>query len=153
ACARNVERGDGAVRSAHEAVKHIAPVPNGSRNRPRRVDAVLDCRKGALERACARAGTIVRGDGAIPSAYEAVLHEVIVKGSSRNRPRRVDVLSGGASAGVCARAGSVERSDGTTGSAQEAVKRIVGDKVRSRNRSRRVDAKSGSDDRARSRER
>src|SRR5947199_14445 len=60
--ARNVERGDGTAGSAHEAVKHIARVPNVSRNRPRLVDAVLDCRKGALIESCARAGTIVRDD-------------------------------------------------------------------------------------------
>ncbi len=151
--ARNVEHGDNAVGRAHEAVKHIARIPGGSRNRPLRVDAVLDGRKSALERTCARAGSIERGDGAVWSANEAVLHGVIVKVPPCNRPRRVNVLSGSAIVRACARAGSIERSDGTVGSAHEAVQRIVRVKVRSRNRPRRIDAESGGECRARSPER
>src|SRR6478736_8986110 len=67
--ARGIERGDTAVRSAHEAVIHITGVRVHSRGRSRGVDAAG---RGALAGTCARARNIERGDSAVRSAHEAV---------------------------------------------------------------------------------
>jgi len=54
ACARNVERSDGAMLSAQEAMKHVGCVNIVSRDVPRRVQVL---RGRALAGACARAET------------------------------------------------------------------------------------------------
>ena len=53
-CARNVERSDGAMLSAQEAMKHVGCVNIVSRDVPRRVQVL---RGRALAGACARAET------------------------------------------------------------------------------------------------
>jgi hypothetical protein len=65
--ARNVERSDGAVGSAHEAVRRGIRVIVVSRDVARRVDAEGNGAVGA------RAGSVERSDGALGSAHEAVL--------------------------------------------------------------------------------
>src|SRR5438105_3703677 len=62
--ARNVERGDSAVRGAHEPVSYITRVNVVSLNRSCLVDAKG---KGALERACACPRNIERGHSAVRS--------------------------------------------------------------------------------------
>src|ERR1700751_4966361 len=88
-CARagNIEAGDGAVRSAHEAVKYVTRILGSSRDGPLRVDAF---RKGALEgaRARARARDVECGDSAVRGAHEAVKYVVCVKVPSGNRTSR-----------------------------------------------------------------
>ena len=64
-CPRNVERGDAAPRSPHEAVIHVVRVDVISGNPPQQVDAF---RYGALARACARARNVECGDVAGPDS-------------------------------------------------------------------------------------
>src|SRR5271167_3394391 len=60
--ARTVDRGEGAVRSAHEAVTHIVGVDVPSDNCPLRIQAALGDH-GALVYACARTRSIEGGEG------------------------------------------------------------------------------------------
>src|SRR6516225_4575806 len=84
---RNIERGESAVRVAHEAVIHITRVSETPVNRSCRVDAGSS---GALAGICARAWGIEGGDGAVGSPHEAVRHEACVKVDSHDKPCRVD---------------------------------------------------------------
>src|SRR5260370_41973867 len=68
ACARNVDLGDGAVRSAHEAVNHIAPVKVEAGHRPCRVDASGQFANRALAGACPCARSFDRRVGAVRAA-------------------------------------------------------------------------------------
>src|SRR6266446_1263827 len=138
----SIERGDGAVRSAHEAVKHVARVKVLSHSRACRVQAIDRCGSSALERACACARSIESGDGAVRGAHEAVNHVARVKVVSRNRACRIDVLAKGALARTRARAWSIESREGAVGSAQVAVVHIAGVTALSRDCPRRIDAES-----------
>ena len=106
ACTRawSIERREGAVLSAQEAVVHIARVNVESRDRPRRVDVPGE---GALTRACARARNVERGDSTVASAQEAVGYVACVNVVSRDRPRRVDAEGDGALERTSARARNV----------------------------------------------
>src|SRR5437867_3755171 len=141
ACARawNVERGDRAIRSAQDAVIHIARVKRTSRDHPCGVKAKAGKNKGALAGPCAGVRSIKRSDGAVWSAQEAVSHIARVNVASRDRLRRIDVAGEGTLARTCARTRDVEGSDGTVRSAQETVNRTARVGVASRNRPCRVD--------------
>src|SRR4030095_4003010 len=94
-------------------------------------------RERALERACARAGNVERGDRAVWSAQNAVIHIARVKRRSRDRSHRVKAKAGknkGALAGACAGVRSIKRSDAAVRSAQEAVSHIARVNVASRDR-------------------
>ncbi len=78
-----VERSDGSISIAHEAMPAAVP-----RDRPRRVDA---CRRGAARD---RARSVERSDDSVFIAHEAVAPEVLVLVVSRDCPRRVDACSG-----------------------------------------------------------
>src|SRR4029077_2510394 len=120
--ARNVESGDRAIRSAQEAVIHIARVKRSPRDCPCGVEAIAGKNKGALAGPCAGVRSIKRSDGAVWSAQEAVSHIARVNVASRDRLRRIDVAGEGTLARTCARTRDVEGSDGTVRSAQETVK-------------------------------
>src|SRR5436190_1929429 len=124
--ARNVERGDRAIRSAQETVIHIARVDRRSRDRPCGVKAKAGKNKGTLAGACARVWSIKRGDGAVWSAQETVSHIARVNVASRDRLGRVDVASEGTLARTCASTRDVEGSDHTVLRAQETVKHTAG---------------------------
>ena len=82
---------------------YITRVKIESLNRSGLVDTEWEC---ALERACARARNVERGDRAIRSAQDAVIHIARVKRTSRDRPCGVKAKAGknkGALAGACAR--------------------------------------------------
>ena len=87
--ARSVERGERAVVSAHEAVVHIALVKVVSRDRARWVVREGD---GTLEGVggSASARSVERGERAVGSAHEAVIHIALVKAGSTDRSRLVD---------------------------------------------------------------
>jgi hypothetical protein len=76
ACARNIERANGAVLSTHEAVINIARVHVISRDHPRRADVLG---YGALPGACARARSVECGDGGlrVSKGRVAEIQEVI----------------------------------------------------------------------------
>ncbi len=107
--AREIERGEGAIGGAQEAVNPEACFFVASRDRARRVDALGDGAGGARG--------IERGEGAVGSAKEAVPPKTRVCVGSRNRPRRVDARR----AGPKNSARSVERGEGAVGSAKEAM--------------------------------
>src|SRR5439155_21253533 len=91
---------------------YITRVKVESLNRSGLVDPEWEC---ALERACARAWNVERGDRAIRSAQEAVIHIARVRGTSRDHPCGVEAKAGktkGAVAGPSAGVGSVERGEG-----------------------------------------
>ena len=69
---------------------YITRVNVVSLNRSGLVDPEREC---ALERACARARNIERGDRAVRSAQDAVIHIASVKGSCRDRPGGVEANS------------------------------------------------------------
>src|SRR6266536_1932396 len=142
--ARSIKRGDRAIRSAQDAVIHIARVKRTSRDRPCGVKAKAGKNKGALAGACARVRSIKRIDRTVRSAQEAVSHIASVNVASRDRLRRVDVAGKGTLAGTCARARDVEGSDGTVRSAQEAVKHTARVVVVARARACRVDTEGPS---------
>src|SRR5439155_5563874 len=146
ACARawNVERGDGAIRSAQEAVIHIARVKRTSRDHPCGVKAKAGKNKGALAGPCAGVRSSKRSDGAAWSAQEAVSDIARVNVPSRDRLRRIDVAGEGTLARTCARTRDVEGSDGTVRSAQETVKHTGRVVVVARARACRVDAEGSS---------
>ena len=104
-----VERGEGAVGSAHVAMPDVAGIKVETRDCHLRVDAAD---VGALEGACAGAWRVKRGDGAVGSTHEAVDHVAGVKVLSRDVASRIDGIAGGALKGTCARAGSIERDEG-----------------------------------------
>ena len=83
--ARNVERGDSAVRGAHEPMIYITRVNVVSLNRSCLVDPEGEC---ALEWACARARNIERGHSAVRSAQDAVIHIARVKRKLPRSPLR-----------------------------------------------------------------
>src|SRR5262249_44644180 len=95
-----IERGQGAVGSAQEAVDHAEDTVV-TRDCPRGVDAVS---KGVR-----RARPIERGEGAVRSAHEAVTHVARVMDDARDCSRRVDPKGEGALEGARARARSIER--------------------------------------------
>ena len=115
--ARSIERSDGAVRIAHEAVPHIARVKVIARDFACWVD-VIGVR--ALEGARARARSIEPREGGVGSAQVAVDHITGVTASSRDCPRRIDAESGG---GYHAR--RVERGKGAVRTPQEAVIQVA----------------------------
>ena len=119
---RGVEGGDSAVRSAHEAVIHIARVRVPSRDRPLRIDGQW---LGALEGTCARARGIEGGGSAVRSAHEAVIHIVRVRVQSRDRPRRVDAVGDGALELACARARNIEGGESAVRETHVGVTHIV----------------------------
>ena len=129
--ARGIERGDGAVGSAQEAVKYIARVQVLSCDHICWVDIQCGC---ALARRCARAWGIERRDGAVGSAQEAVIHIAGVNVSACDRTRGDNTHRHRTLTGAGARARSIERDDGAFGSAQETVRHIVGVSVGSRDR-------------------
>src|SRR5437867_8384763 len=139
ACARNIERGHSAVRSAQDTVIHIARVKGSCRGRPCGVETIDGKNNGALAGACARVRSIKCSDRAVRSAQEAVTYIARVNVASRDRIRRVDVAGAGTLAGTCPRSRDVEGSDGTFRRAQETVKRIARVNVASRDRPFRVD--------------
>ena len=107
--ARRIERGHSAVRSAQDAVIHIARVKGSCRDRPCGVKAIAGKNKGALAGACAGVRSIKGSDGAVRSAQEAVSHIARVNVASRDRLRRIDVAGEGTLAGTCARTRDVRR--------------------------------------------
>jgi hypothetical protein len=139
ACARSIERGHSAVRSAHDNVIHITRVKGSCRDGPCGVKAIDGKNNGALAGACARVRSIKCSDGAVRSAQEPVTYIACVNVASRDRPRRVDVACAGTLAGTCARTRDVEGSDGTIRHSQETVKHIACVNVASRDRAFRVD--------------
>src|SRR6476659_1650128 len=146
ACARawNVESGDRSIRSAQQAVIHIARVKRSPRDCAGWVEAIAGKNKGALAGPCAGVRSIKRSDGAVWSAQEAVSHIARVNVAPSDRLLRVDVAGEGTLAGTCARARDVEGSDGTVGSAQKAVKQTARVVVVARARACRVDAEGPS---------
>src|SRR5207247_8738990 len=90
ACARNIERGHSAVRSAQDTVKHIARVKRSCRDRPCGVETIDGKNNGALAGGCARGGSREGSDGAVRSAQEAVTDIAGVNVGSRGRIGRVD---------------------------------------------------------------
>lgn len=93
ACARNIECGDGAVLSAHEAMIDIVRVYVISRDHAGRAD-VLGC--GALVGACARARNVKRGDGAIRGAHDPVTYITGVNVGALNGSSLVNAKGKGA---------------------------------------------------------
>src|SRR5262249_22635940 len=87
ASAGSVERGDGPVRSAQEAVDPVAGVTQEPGDCPLRVDAA-DC--GALTGVCACARSFELGDGAVGSTHEAVIYTAQVNVLSCDLACRVD---------------------------------------------------------------
>ncbi len=138
ACARvrSIKRSDGTVRSAQEAVSHIASVNVASRDRLRRVDVAGE---GTLARTCARTRDVEGSDGTVRSAQEAVKHTARVVVVSRARACRVDAERPRALAGACPCARSVERDDCAVRSTQNSVNRTARVGVASRDRPCRVD--------------
>ena len=67
------------------------------------------------------AWSIERGDGAVRSAHEAMIHVAVVIVLSRNLACRIDVKGEGALAKTRYSARHIERGQGAVGSAQEAV--------------------------------
>src|SRR5206468_12760403 len=110
ACARawNVERGDRAIRSAQEAVIHIARVKRTSRDHPCGVKAKAGKDKGALCGPCAGVRSIKRSDRTVRRAQEAVSHTASVNVASRDRLRRIDVAREGTLARTSARPRAAE---------------------------------------------
>src|SRR5439155_1510437 len=86
--ARNIERGDGAVLSTQDTVKHIARVKGGCRDSPCWVEAIDEKDDGALAGARARVRSIKRSDRAVRSAQEAVTYIARINVASRDRIRR-----------------------------------------------------------------
>src|SRR5206468_4032371 len=133
ACARNIERGHSAVRSAQDTVKHIVRVKRSCRDRPCGVETIDGKNNGALAGACARVRSIKCSDGAVRSAQEAVTYIARVNVASRDRIRRVDVAGAGTLAGACACARGIECGDGRLRAnkgrvteIQEAIARAAG---------------------------
>jgi hypothetical protein len=83
-----------------EAVKYTAPIKEVSDDRPRRVGGNGE---GALAYAGARARGIKRGEAAVLSPHEAVIHRACVNVISHDRPHWVDSLGYRALAGACTR--------------------------------------------------
>src|SRR5437667_12588164 len=75
------------LRSPKETVSHIVRVDIIPGDR---TDRIVGKRDGALERACARARNVERGDRAVRGAHEAVIDVARVDILSRDRPWRVD---------------------------------------------------------------
>src|SRR4029077_16287783 len=73
-CARtwNIKRGEHAVLSEREAVKHTARVNVLSSERPRRVDV---CGRCALAGACASAWNVERGDRSVRGTQVAMIQD------------------------------------------------------------------------------
>lgn len=94
------------------------------------------CGEGELARTCASVRGVERGQSAIRSPREAVLHAIRVNVVSRNRSCRIDAFSKRAYG-----AGGLERCDGATGIAQEGLTLTRAVAVASRNRTRRVDGR------------
>src|SRR5436305_54262 len=88
---------------------YITRVKVESLNRSGLVDPEWEC---ALERACARARNVERGDGAIRKAQDSVNRTARVGVASRDRPCRVDGERDRALAGACPCARSIECGDG-----------------------------------------
>ena len=106
--ARGIERGDSAVRSAHEAVIHIARVRVPSSDRTLRIDGQW---LGALEGTCARTRRIEGRESAVRSAHVAVNHIARVGVEPFNRSYWVDAIGDGALELACARTRSIEGSE------------------------------------------
>ena len=106
-------------------MSHIVRINVGSGGR---TGGVGDSRegRGALAGTCARTRRIERGDSAVLSAYEAVIHIARVRVPSRDHPLRVDAQWLGALAGTCARARRIEGGDSAVLSANVAVSYITG---------------------------
>jgi len=124
---RNIDRGNSAVVSAHETVKHIARVRVPSRDYPVRVDAQwVGADRG-------RTWGIEGSKSALRVAREALIWNVQVRLGEEpfNRSCRVDAVNYGARAGSCARARSIDHGHGAVGSAHEAVRHIACAKVSS----------------------
>ena len=143
ACARSIERGHGAVRSAQDAVKHIARVKGSCRDRPCRVEAIDGKNNGALAGACARVRSIKRSDGAVRSAQEAVNYSARVNVASRDRLDGLMLPARVPWPGPVPAPGTSKVVIGTVRSAQETVKHSARVGVASRDRPCRVDAKRG----------
>ncbi len=113
--ARDIVRGEGAIGSAHEAVKHTVYVDVDSFDLPVRSEAYAEC---AVEAARGMVGArgIERRDGAVGSAHEAVTHEVCIKVESRDRAHSVDGVGVGEYG-----ASGIEFGDDAVRSAHEAV--------------------------------
>src|SRR5262249_51247246 len=112
---RSIERGDSAVLSAHETVKHRARVSVLSHDHPCRVDGTAK-----LYKSVNGARWIERGDSAVLSAHETVKHSARITVESRDHAARVDV-QGDCDCG----ARRIEGGDYAVLSAHEAVKHIV----------------------------
>jgi hypothetical protein len=116
--ARSIERGDGAVRSAHEAVTYSACVKVPARDRPGWVDVYAE--------GPTRARHIERGDGTVRNADVRMIYYVArIKVISSNRNYRVDAKGEGALEWARASAGSVERDDGAVASPHVAMGNIA----------------------------
>jgi hypothetical protein len=136
--ALGIERGNGAVTSAQEAVCSAAGVSVGSRGRPRRVDSDAEHPR-TLEGACARARNIERRERTVGSPQEAVRHEARVVIVPRDCSFRVDAIAVGE--GVQG-TWSIERRYRAVGGPQETVEHKAGgeDVVVPRDRPCRIDA-------------
>src|SRR5262245_16608162 len=99
-----IEGCDHAVKSTHEAVRHIAWVSEGSCVRPHWVYVGRKC-------AIDSARNVERGDRTVGGAHEAVIHITRVNEDPFNRSCRVDAVSSGALEGICACTRNVERGD------------------------------------------
>jgi hypothetical protein len=116
--ARSIERGDGTIRGAHEAVPYVVRVKVLSCNRTCRVDVKGE---GALAGAFARAGDIKRGDEADRRAHVAVSETVCIDVKARDCLCRVNTISVGAVEWAYTRAWNVERDEGAVASPHVAM--------------------------------
>src|SRR6266536_3968713 len=96
----------------------IAGVNVASRNRACRVDGERGC---ALARACPRARSVERSDGAVRRAQETMTRIAGVNVVSQHRPFRVDGERQCALAWACPRAWSIECGDGRLRANKERV--------------------------------
>ena len=133
---RAFERGDGAVRGAHEAVMDVARVDVNSHNRSPWVDGRA---LSALKCSFTRAWSIERGDDAGRASHEAVNYVARVSVPSLDGPPRVDAHGRGTLEQACSRARSIELGDGAVRGAHKAVSYVARVLVPSSNHTCRVD--------------
>src|SRR5262245_35709911 len=107
-CLANSASADERLGSPQEAVSYIVRVNIVSRDR---IGRIVGKRDGGLARACASAGNVERGDGALLSTHETVVDVGRVHVLSRDRPWPADSLGRGALERACARARNIERGD------------------------------------------
>ena len=135
---RSIKRSDGAVRSAQEAVSHIATVNVASRDHLCWVDVPGES---TLAGTCACTRDVEGSDDTVGSAQETVKHSARVGVVAGARACRVEAEGPGPLPTACSRARSVGRDDGAVRSTQDSVNCTARVGVASRDRPCRVDGK------------